>query len=218
MKKTELVKLTTYEKGFELEQTVNEANKQGVRIPSSKEMSSRLVHSDVWKTEREMYICRTGTFMAYEKWDKPLGEKIEWEGFIVLVPKQFQGKKNIALVCNHPDFKLENKVFSSDKFKAIELPHEDGWYDTETEFELPTGEKKKYAENRRYNCRYQNEKYIGLVLRWDGGDDGDRRGVGCDGRPDGRCGVFGIKGNGKMPKPPAHKHEWTCECGAVRSK
>ena len=201
--------------GLTLAQTVAEAGKRKLRLPSNLELDERLVKSDAWKSEKSMYPCRTGTLVVYEAWGKPFKSKLQWEGFTVLIPKKFQGKKNLALVCNHPDFQPKGTTFSSNKFTAMALPGEDGWYDPEPRFGLPMGERKDYADSRRYLWRYQDDAFIGLVVRGYLVFLGDyRRDVVALRGPSRLYGVFGVAGKNKAVK---HIHEWKCECGATKS-
>jgi len=211
-----LIKIADYDNnGLDLEQTLVKAETQELRIPNNLEIDQRLVKTEDWKKEKEMYPCRTGTFFAYESPNVPLGKKIEWEGYSVIVPKEFQGKKNIALVCNHPHFKLENKIFSSDKFTSIEIPIETGWYQPEDQFGFPTGKKYKDREDHlRFLWRYTGQPYLGLLVRrYFDFDDYGRRFVDAGVRPYVRFGVFGIKGDVTVPK---HQHRWECLCGAKK--
>ena len=203
----QLEKIAQYDdgKGLMLGESIREAEKHKLRLPANLEIDNRIVNTDEWKKEKEVYPCRTGTFICYEKPDRAFNKTLEWEGYKVLIPKEFQGKAGIALVCNHPDFKLTGNIFSSNKFQAIELPRQDGWYDTEPRFGIPIGEKKGYADNRRYLWQRDNEEYIGLLARrYCGFYVMCRRYVDAYYLPTFRHGVFGTAtGKFKLPK---HKH------------
>ncbi len=62
------------------------------------------------------YAAWTGTLIIYEAPDKPFGEEVVFENnyghvkysISFIVPEQFRGKANCALVVEHPDFELVN--------------------------------------------------------------------------------------------------------------
>ncbi len=94
-------------------------------------------------------LVATGTWFAYKK--GKLGSKIvESSGSSCLVfpvPPEHQGKENVALVVNHPDFSLEEDpeqsklIIRSGKITAIEdFPSRDGYYRTDNEFGIPHGD------------------------------------------------------------------------------
>ena len=197
------------DRGLPMLEAIREANRKGLYIPSSKELSERLVNSDLWKSEKEMYPCRSGTLCIYETKDTPFGKTVEWEGLVANIPKKFQGQSNMVILCNHPDFFLkENTITLGKSAKIIQMPKIDDWYDTDPIFEFPIGEKKEYANSRRRLYR-RDSPYIGLVSRdyYGGFVYGNRRYVFCGYLPSGRLGVFGVKG-----KPVKHKHEWETTC------
>ncbi len=169
----EPVKIAQYgdNKGLDLLQTMDALDKRNMRPLDIFESDQRLVHSDLWKSEKEMYPCRVGPFVAYQKCGEPLGKSIELEGWNVIVPKKFQEEENIALVSPYADLKRKGKVILSGSFSAIQLPPNDGWYETEKKFGLPIGKKKDYADSRRYLWRWQDNPYVGLLSR-DYGDLG----------------------------------------------
>lgn len=193
--------------GLSMYEALQRAQQERFRIPSSKEHSQRLVHTDIWKSEKEMYTCWTGTFAAFNRPSVPFGKTWEWEGLKVNIPKEFQGKSDIVLLCNHPDFTLSGNTITFGKsVKSQSVPPCDAWHDPDPEFEFPTGESKDYDERRRYLYRL-NSGYAGLVARgrvWYGGG---RRNVGCYYQPSDRLGVFGVPLNAGK-----HKHEWETKC------
>lgn len=206
------------ERGLTMQDAVAEANKRGLRILSNKEIDERLA-SDIWKGEKEMYPCWTGTLIAYEEPGTAFGKTIEFRGLTLKVPQKFQGKKDAAIVCNHPNFTLkDNEITLGKEAKLISLPFDDDWYLTEKEFGVPCENKRGSGTSQaRYLVKYQDSSYVGLLVRW-GRRWGDysRRGVVAGYRPSDRFGVFGEKINvGK------HKHQWeqVCTlCGAKRGK
>jgi len=216
MQKKEVIRLADYENddGLDFKDTIEKANKQNVRILSNLEIDKRL-KSGQWEKEKEMYPCWTGTLVVYEEPGKAFGKTVECEGLIFNIPKKFQGKKNMAIVCNHPDFVLkENTITPGKSAKCIPIPEKDGWYLPEKQFGIPNGEKGNNDGHRSYLWRWSSP-FVGLVSRCCGGWGGwDRRVVDASYGPYGRRGVFGIKGKCSAPN---HKHEWVCRiCGEVK--
>lgn len=216
----ELQKIDQYDdgNGLTFQEAIAEAAKRKLRIPSNLEMDARL-QGEEWKKEKEMYPCWTGTLIIYEAPGKPFGKTVEYGGLRVLVPKAFQGKKDIAIVCNHPDFISDGVDVAVGKAaKAIPFPASDGWYLPDPEFGIPTTSKDGDDDGQHRYLWRRSEPYIGLVARgcgWWG--DGGRRDVDCDDWPGDRLGVFGTA-QGKVKAPP-HEHEWVCQaCGEPKEE
>ncbi len=127
---------------------------------------------------RQNYPVWTGTLVIYEAPDKKFGKKVvfSWEHdkvtFSFEVPKQFRGKKNCALVLEHPDFELldlgnktyELKVVDKSNIRLVQdFAKENGWYLTDNG--IPVGPEvapSTYA--RRFLSRLENQ-YIGPLIR-----------------------------------------------------
>jgi len=193
-------------------QALEDANAKGIILMPLKDLDERLNgEGELWKAEEALYPAWSGTFVAYEMPDKPLGKTIECKikenTFVFNVPKKFQGKRNIALAINHgfsEDGKplISYKQIGEKKFlveiadksmiKAIRhFPSEDGFYLPEKEFGLPSGSKlnndgKNTRHLWRINCAYCGfaSAGLGVVLIY------GRRSVGVGGRSDGRFGVL----------------------------
>jgi hypothetical protein len=204
------------ENGLSFKDAIAEASKRKLRILSNLEVDERL-KGDQWEKEKEMYPCWTGTLIIYEKPGVPFGKVVEHEGLRALVPKEFQGKKDMAIVCNHPDFLSDGKDVAIGKgAKLVPFPKEDGWYLPDPEFGIPSLEKGEDDGKRRYLWRWTSQAHIGLVARhYYGFLDWFRRFVVADFGPGFRLGVFGAA-SGKVT-PPKHKHEWICRsCGVSK--
>jgi len=178
-------------KGLNLEAALAVIEKRGLRLPSNLELDKRLNASEDWKKEKEMYPCWSGTFIAYKAPGKPLGDTVEFQGLKVKVPRKWQAKTNVALVCDHPKFSFKDNEFSSDNFLLIPFPEHDGWFLPDEAFGIPNG-KPGDSKEARYLWR-RSEDYVGLVVR------GYvvflvvvRRAVSADGGPSGLFGVFGV--------------------------
>lgn len=84
------------------------------------------------------------------------------------------------------------------KKTKIFLPHEDGWYLTDSKYGIPNGEKSSNSNpNARYLWRWQNKDYDGLLVRGFGYDDYVRRFVYCYLGPYVR---LGVSYDGEKPK------------------
>ncbi len=143
---------------------------------------------------RQNYPVWTGTLVIYEAPDKKFGEQVvfSWKdihtkvnySISFLVPEQFQGKTNCALVIEHPDFEIktvgenEYEIKSLGEIRLLEsFPKENGWYNTDPETKIPIGEPVKESEDARHFWRLDSA-YIGSVARV-GVFYGRRRGAGA---------------------------------------
>jgi hypothetical protein len=169
-RKEDFVRIAEYDggKGLSMIDSINAANQRNLRILSNPELDYRLVDSDEWKKEREMYPCYSGTFIAYEAPGIAFGKTISFSGLVVNVPKQFRDRKDCALVCNHPDFILKDNVFTLGRSaKCISFPSSDGWYIPESEFGIPNGDKTNSLNKAARYLWRRNSSFSGLVARDD---------------------------------------------------
>ena len=150
---------------------------------------------------RENYPVWTGTLIIYEALsagpknadnichdsrdkapDKPFGKEVvfSWKddkdveySISFKVPKQFRGKRNCALVVEHPDFELislgnnhyELKVDIQNVHQIEQFPRRDGWYVPDAETMIPQGNEVKESSDSRYILRLNNSSYLGPVAR-----------------------------------------------------
>ncbi|RPJ56094.1 MAG: hypothetical protein EHM12_10925 [Dehalococcoidia bacterium] len=155
-----------------------------------------------------MYPCWTGTLIVYAEPGAPFGKTVTFRDLTLNVPKQFQGKVNCAIVCNHPDFTLKDNTLTPGKSaRCIAFPVNDGQYLPEKEFGVPNGEKSGFTNSAARHLWRRNESYVGLLAR--GFDYYDRRDVYAYYDCDCRLGVFGDTRRGKNFKC---KHEWIKVC------
>ena len=109
-------------------------------------------------------LARTGTFLVYEAPGKAFGEQVNFEGLIFDVPKEYQGRKDCALVLEQPDvdfhpaaiavpaipgfedhpdvtmLDLSKGHLTGKVIKVIEnFPETSGWYDADKETGIPQG-------------------------------------------------------------------------------
>ncbi|MGI0134135.1 MAG: hypothetical protein ACREBW_04170, partial [Candidatus Micrarchaeaceae archaeon] len=160
-------RITTTEETMTLIQLLEHA--KTTPVPSNMQ-----VDGPILRRELHEWI-RTGTLTVYEKPDRKLGETIEFQGIIFKVPKEHQGRKNIALSINLApgSFTFEDGIITPKGVHVTEnLPKEDGWYLTDA-WGIPTGEEVDPSNpEARYFYRRDGKAYIGSVVR-NGGYGGE---------------------------------------------
>jgi len=120
-------------------------------IASNKRMDKAL-QTDEWRQISKGLLCWTGTMTAYAKQDEAFIGTVEFidpntsERWVFRVPKEHQGTRNGILVAEHPDYTVErdgNNLVVHPNEGAVSLvqrfPKEDGWYLTDSEHGIPTG-------------------------------------------------------------------------------
>ncbi|MEW6328922.1 MAG: hypothetical protein AB1468_02270 [Candidatus Micrarchaeota archaeon] len=220
-----VVRLAQYDgnQGLTVRQAINTANDRRITLMPNKSESEditkgfdgRLVLTDTWKKEKEVYPAWTGTFFIHGKKDAPLPKTIEYpdpetkETWVVDTGNA-AGLRNVILALNHgfkedgtPLIKLhddKNRIvveITDPKEIAIleNFPVKDGWYLADSAFGIPIGEKVDSSDpNARRLYRIGDEK-AGLLARGYGclvGYD-DRRYVFAGVRPSFRFGVLGLE-------------------------
>lgn len=192
-----LAVLVTVSNGLGMGAALRRADRAGRVIASNKMLSKALVGSDEWRSIREVFACWTGTMTAYDEPDKKLGKTIEYTNsktgirYVFPVPEEHQGKKNIVLVAEHPDFTLETdgktRVVQAKEVGVVsKFPvASENWYLGDAKYDIPTG-KKVSGDNEDARYLLRMEKRVGFVARVWGAL---RRGVLLSGRPSNRFGV-----------------------------
>lgn len=173
------------------------------------------VHDRILEDERITYLEQyypvwTGTVVIYEASDKKFEKRVVFEydegNFISFdVPTCFRGKKNCALVVEHPDFDMIPLGARGHALKASELAkihlienfpriEPNAWYDYEDRFRIPVGDvrffrREDYWGPTRQLCR-QYDSFVGLVVRGYGfHHDAGRKCVDICHSPSGHLGV-----------------------------
>ncbi len=166
--------------GVQMEEALTKADAVGAVIASSKRLSKALVGSDEWQGIREVFACWTGTMTGYDKPDQKLGKVIEYTDsetgirYVFPVPEDHQGKKNVVLVAEHPDFTLETdgntRIVQAKEVGVVpDFPVvSEKWYLGDAKYDIPTG---KIVDSSIETARrlWRIEKRVGLVARDDGG-------------------------------------------------
>ena len=177
--------LAPFEKGLTQKEAINTANMMGARIITNNEFDGRLVLSDTWKSEKEVYPAWTGTLVAFKGKDEKLGDVVKYTDFktnttyLFEVPKEYQKERNAILVVNHgflasgdalivPNEKGRTVTYDiSDKSQVallLNFPSINGWYFTDNKFGIPLGAGISLSNtDARYLYKVQN--YVGLLAR-----------------------------------------------------
>lgn len=226
-----IISLAQYDhkQGMTQPQAISQANQRRIVLLSNKQFDERLVTTNTWKSENEVYPAWTGTHITFDK--GKLGSTVVYVDpdtnqrhvFDVKANKpEAVGEKNMALVINHgftpagkPTFELiedgkdyQVQINDSSQLKMIAIPTKD-WYLTDAEFGIPTGEKvSSNLDDAR--CLYRVETYSGLLARVNVLDDYDyRRFVNAGFQPSVRLGVMGettttgVNGEANVARPLA---------------
>ena len=182
--------------GVPMEEALAKADEAGLVIASNKRMSKALVGSEEWKRIREVFACWTGTMTAYDKPDQKLGKIIEYTDsntgvrYVFPVPEEQQGKKDVVLVAENPNFTLETdgktRIVQANEVGVVSgFPvASENWYLGDPKYDIPTGKK---VDDSDQDARYlwRIDKRVGLVARVysDYWNDGNRRFVLLDYAP-----------------------------------
>jgi hypothetical protein len=174
------------------------------------------VHDRILTETKADYHAWTGTVVIYEAPDKPFKDKVVFfdfghdiiwgrfrnvqVSFSFDVPQQFRGKKNCALVVEHPDFELIPLGDNNFQLKAAEgrvsllehFPKQAGkWHNYDKKFRIPVDSQEQRDDSTRYLWR-PGAGHVDLVARSCGYDvygDSRRRYVVFDVKPQGTYGV-----------------------------
>lgn len=174
------------------------SEKEGKRLLTNLEADEILQNPDAYAENKSLFPCWTGLLLVYEMPGVPFGKFVKdaQTGWVFDIPKKYQGQKNMALVLEQKNFKIEKGEYDltlvkATKMDAIPFPERDGWYISEEKYGIPSGEKSEESNPKaRYLWRITDSDPIHPVARYDfwGGYDGRR--VNCYLLPDsGRLGV-----------------------------
>ncbi len=128
------------------------------------------------------YPVWTGTLVIYVAPDKKFDKNVvfSWNDYKDIkysisfeVPKQFRGKKNCALVVEHPDFEVvglgtnryELKVDVQSIRLIQDFPERNGWYMPDAETGIPHGKEVEKSSDARHLWRITSGSYLGLLCR-----------------------------------------------------
>ncbi len=162
--------------GVPMEGALWRADEDGLTMASNKRLSKAMDESAEWQSIYEVFACWTGTMTGYEKPDQKLGKTIEYVDpetgirYVFPVPEEHQGKKNVLLVAEHPDFTLETdgdtRIVRAEEVGAVsEFPAAPYyWYLGDAKYDIPTGEKVD-SDDQAARYLWRIAKRVGLVAR-----------------------------------------------------
>jgi hypothetical protein len=197
-----LAMLTPFAKGVPMEEALRRADDAGLVIASNKRIDRALTSSEGWKPIIDAFPIWTGTLVAYEEPDVRFGKTFEWSDYpdrhryVLDVPEEHQGKKNVVLVAEHPNFTIEQdgmtRIIHAKEAGIVEkVPaNTGGWYSGDPVYSIPSGKQvNKHSDAARIIVR--GYRGIRLVVRGysDFQDYIDPYGVSISHRPQDRFGV-----------------------------
>ena len=194
-----LAALIPRQDGVPMEEAIAKADEAGLAIASNKSLSLAMLGSE----EQRALPCWTGTMAAYEKPGRKVGRMIEYRDtgtgirYVFPVPEEHQGKKNIILIAEHPNFRIlkekKERIVQASEVGVVERfpASREGWHLGDPKYDLPQG---NIADCRMQEARYfwRIEIRVGLVARDDGNGRGgvERRGINLGNRPSLGLGVL----------------------------
>gem|GEM_PF-2411449 len=161
--------------GVPMEEALRRADEEGLVIASNSRLSKALIAGDEFRMFMDAFACWSGTMVGYDEPGKPLGDFIEYtdshtkKRYIFPVPQEHQGKSDIALVTEHPDFDLvtdgKDFVVMANETGAVGFPTEnEEWYRGDGRYDVPTVERiNRSLDAARFLGRH--DKRVGLVAR-----------------------------------------------------
>ena len=178
-------------KGLTQKEAIDKANRMGARVLSNKELDGRLVLTDTWKSEREVYGALSGTCVAYASPGKKLGSVIKYAdkqtgtAYVFEVPIEYKNEANAILAVEHgflangkPTFSYERDgknmlLHVEDKGKIALLPDFPtmiirypigSTHIPDEKFSIPLGRTVSFdLPNAR--TLYRDNDYVGLLVR-----------------------------------------------------
>ncbi len=176
-----LVVLLRRSEGVPMDEALRIAEEKGCALASSKALSGVLIGSGAWKGVREAFGCWSGTLIGYDRAGKELGERIVYTDpktylrYVFPVPEEHRGKRDVALVAEHPDFVLvkdgNERVVQAKRVDWVAaFPSRygnSGWHVCDSRHDIPRGQEVAAShENARFLTR--EHAHVGLVPRISG--------------------------------------------------
>jgi hypothetical protein len=173
-----LAVLTPFAKGVPMDEALRRADEAGLVIASNKRIDRALTSSGGWKSIIDAFPLWTGTLVAYEEPGVRFGKTFEWSDYpdrhryVLDVPEEHQGKKNVVLVAEHPNFTIEQDgmtriIHAKEVGIVAKVPaNTGGWYSGDPVYDIPSG---KQVNKRSDAARIIVRGYRGirLVVRGD---------------------------------------------------
>jgi hypothetical protein len=164
--------------GVPMEEALQRADEAGLVIASNKRIDRALYSSEgwkskVWKSIIDAFPLWTGTLVAYEEPGVRFGKTFEWSDYpdrhryVLDVPEEHQGKKNVVLVAEHPNFTVEQDgmtriIHAKEVGIVAKVPsNTGGWYSGDPVYSIPSGEQ---VDKRSDAARIIVRGYRGIRL------------------------------------------------------
>lgn len=177
---TNLAVLVKSANGVPMEEALRVADEAGLVIASNKRIDQALNSSEGWKPIVDAFPVWTGTLVAYDEPGRRFGKTFEFIDYpteiryVLEVPKEQRGKRDVILVAEHPNFTIETdgltRIIHAKEVGAVKkLPIDldgTGWYHGDPVYGIPSGKK---VGKRSDSARTLLDGYsrISLVVRGD---------------------------------------------------
>lgn len=163
-----------------MEEALQRVDEEGLVIASNARLSRAILEhgnwqDDNWQEISKAFPCWSGTMAAYDSPGKKLGKQIEYTDpetgicYTFPVPEKYQGRKNVILVSEHPNFTIvrdggERIIQASEVDALKQFPSSNGWYVPNSHYEIPLGgESDKNQSYSRFLWRA--DRRVGLIVR-----------------------------------------------------
>jgi hypothetical protein len=180
-----------------MDEALSRAGESGAILSTNKGISIALLSGE---KPKEASTFWTGTMAGYREPGKKLGSTIEYSDpktrhlYVFPVPEDFRGMKDVVLVAEHPDVRLERtgsaSVIEAKKISAVgPFPHTDGWYAGDPAFDIPCG-KEISGMDKKARHLVRQDHHVGLIVRECGPDGIRDRDIGMTSRPSYPLGIM----------------------------
>ncbi len=160
-----------------MEEALRMADNAGHVMASTKRLSRALYGRFEWRDIIDAFPCRSGTMVAYEKPDKALESRIRFTdpntglNYDFMVPREHWGKKNVALVAEHPDFHIEkdghDRLILAEKVDVVERfpASREGWFFGDEKHDIPQDSRHVNPTGPSGRHMFRMEKGVCMIVR-----------------------------------------------------
>ncbi|MFN7991631.1 MAG: hypothetical protein U0R44_05730 [Candidatus Micrarchaeia archaeon] len=165
------------DRGVPMEEALRRVDEAGLVMASNKRLGRALFGNYEWHAISDALPCWSGTMVAYDKPDKALGKVIRFTdpntsmNYEFMVPREHWGKKNVALVAEHPEFTIIteglDRLVVADGVDAIErFPlSREGWFFDDEKHGIPLESRPAHPDGPSARHMTRNETGVCLVAR-----------------------------------------------------
>ncbi len=176
---TKLAVLVKRANGVPMEEALQRADEAGLVIASNKRIERAIMERKERRSILDAFPLWTGTLVAYDEPGQRLGKTFEYteartgNRYVLDVPEEHQGRANVVLVAEHPDFTIEkdgmNRIIHAKRLGILaRVPTilGGGWYHGDHVHAIPCGKK---VDKNSESARILGAGYRGirLVVRGD---------------------------------------------------